>query len=158
MSNLSEDAARILGLIEGSGLDVQSKEGKIIFKLAEVVYAMATELSSLRKDHEELDDYVESIDNDLSDLEEAFFDDQGGDDEDMEDDGGDDEDDDRTVEYSCPHCGSAMSFSIDDFDFDEDYLCPNCHKPLFPETPEDDEEDGGEEDDSEEDDSADDEE
>ena len=30
MSNLSEDAARILGLIEGSGLDLESKEGKVI--------------------------------------------------------------------------------------------------------------------------------
>ena len=44
-----------------------------------------------------------------------------------------------------------MSFSIDDFDFDEDYLCPSCHKPLFPETPEDELEDGDDEDDSDED-------
>ena len=137
MSNLSEDAARILGLIEGSGLDLDSKEGKVISKLAEVVYAMATELAGLRKDHEELDDYVESIDNDLSDLEESFF----GGQEDDEDEDGEDEDEDRTVEYSCPHCGSTMSFSIDEFDFDEDYLCPSCHKPLFPETPEDEDED-----------------
>ncbi len=139
MSNLSEDAARLLGLIEGCGLDLDSKEGKVIAKMADIVYRMASELRSLRKDHEELDDYVESIDNDLSDLEEAFFDDQG-DDEDMDEDEEEDGDD-RTVEYSCPHCGSAMSFSIDDFDFDEDYLCPSCHKPLFPETPEDDEDD-----------------
>lgn len=140
MSNLSEDAARILGLIEGSGLDLESKEGKVISKLAEVVYAMASELNSLRKDHEELDDYVESIDNDLSDLEEAFF--EGTDDEEDEEENeeGEEDEEDRTVEYACPHCGSPMSFSIDEFDFDEDYLCPNCHKPLFPETPEDEEE------------------
>ena len=144
MSNLSEDAARLLGLIEGCGLDLDSKEGKVISKLADIVYKMAAELASLRKDHEELDGYVESIDNDLSDLEEAFFDGQE-EDEDMEED--ESEEDDRTVEYSCPHCGSAMSFSIDDFDFDEDYLCPSCHKPLFPETPEDDLEDGDDEDD-----------
>ncbi len=149
MSNLSEDAARVLGLIEGSGLDLESKEGKIISKLAEVVYAMASELSALRKDHEELDDYVESIDNDLSDLEEAFFEgsDDDDEDEDDEEDEEEDEDEDRTVEYACPHCGSAMSFSIDEFDFDEDYLCPNCHKPLFPETPEDEDEEDGDEDD-----------
>ncbi len=146
MSNLSEDAARLLGLIEGCGLDLDSKEGKVISKLADIVYKMAAELSALRKDHEELDDYVESIDNDLSDLEEAFFD---GQEEDEDED--DEDEDDRTVEYSCPHCGSAMSFSIDDFDFDEDYLCPSCHKPLFPETPEDELEDGDDGDDSDED-------
>ncbi len=146
MSNLSEDAARILGLIEGSGVDTDSKEGKIIAKLAEVVYALAGELNSLRKDHEELDDYVESIDNDLSDLEEAFFEDRDGEDLDEDEDEDEDGSDDRTVEYACPHCGSPMSFSIDDFDFEEDYLCPNCHKPLFPETPDEDDEDGENED------------
>ena len=140
MSNLSEDAARILGLIEGSGLDLESKEGKVISKLAEVVYAMASELNSLRKDHEELDDYVESIDNDLSDLEEAFFEGMDDEEDEEENEEGEEDEEDRTVEYACPHCGSAMSFSIDEFDFDEDYLCPNCHKPLFPETPEDEEE------------------
>ena len=36
----------------------------------------------------------------------------------------------------CPHCGEEMTFEVDNFDFDEDYLCPNCHKPLFPEAPE----------------------
>ncbi len=142
MSNLSEDAARILGLIEGSGIDPESKEGKILSKLADLVYAMAGELNALRKDHEELDDYVESIDNDLSDLEEAFFGDER-DEKDRDEDDGDeddeDEDEDGTVDYLCPHCGNVMTFSVKDFDFDEDYLCPTCHKPLFPETPEDDE-------------------
>ncbi len=138
MSNLSEDAARILGLIEGSGMDLESKEGKIISKLADLVYALTGEINSLRKDHEELDDYVESIDNDLSDLEEAFF---GEDDQDSEDsdDEEDDDDEDGTVDYVCPHCGNVMTFSVEDFDFDEDYLCPTCHKPLFPETPEEEE-------------------
>ncbi len=144
MSNLSEDAARILGLIEGSELNPDSKEGKILSKLARLVYDLATELNTLRKDHEELDDYVESIDNDLSDLEEAFFEEQEDEDEDED---SEEEDEDRTVEYSCPHCGSTMSFSIDEFDFDEDYLCPTCHKPLFPETPEDEDEDDDEDED-----------
>ena len=52
-------------------------------------------------------------------------------DEDDEDD--EDDDDDRIVEYACPHCGAEMTFEVDNFDFDEDYLCPSCHKPLFPE-------------------------
>ena len=134
MSNLSEDAARILGQIEGSGMDLESKEGKIISKLAELVYAMAGEINALRKDYDELDDYVESIDNDLSDLEESFFGDEEPDDEDEDEE--DEEDGDGMVDYVCPHCGNVMSFSVDSFDFDEDYLCPTCHKPLFPETPE----------------------
>ena len=50
-----------------------------------------------------------------------------------------DDDDDRVVEYACPHCGGEVTFEVDSFDFDEDYLCPACHKPLFPESPMDEE-------------------
>ncbi len=51
----------------------------------------------------------------------------------------DEEEDDSVVEYTCPHCGEEMTFEVDSFDFDEDYLCPNCHQPLFPETPDEEE-------------------
>ena len=89
---------------------------------------------------------MESIDSDLSDMEDLVY----GDDEDEEgdcaccgqchqdddeDDDDEDEDSDNLVEYTCPHCGEEMTFEVDNFDFDEDYLCPNCHQPLFPETP-----------------------
>ena len=45
------------------------------------------------------------------------------------------DEDDGVVEYTCPHCGEEMTFEVDSFDFDEDYLCPKCHQPLFPESP-----------------------
>ena len=35
---------------------------------------------------------------------------------------------------ACPYCGETMIFDVERFDFDEDYLCPNCHKPLFPDS------------------------
>ncbi len=144
MSSLTDRVSYIRGLAEGMKLDTDKNEGKIIEKMLELLSDMAEEMESLRQDHEELDEYVESIDSDLSEMEDALFGDEDedgcgcghchhGEDDDDEDD--DDESDDGLVEYTCPHCGEEMTFEADSFDFDEDYLCPNCHQPLFPETP-----------------------
>ncbi len=149
MSNLTDRVSYIRGLAEGMKLESNGDEGKVLVKIIEVLGEMAEEIALLREDYTELDEYVESIDTDLADMEEAIFGDE--DDEDCEcgcghchhgDDEDDDEDEDeeRLVEYTCPHCGDEMTFEVDNFDFDEDYLCPSCHQPLFPETPDDEEE------------------
>ena len=136
MSNLSESAARIQGLIEGSKIEKGEQKDAIIKALADTVYQLAKELEELRADHEDLNNYVESIDTDLDALEESYYG-EDDDDDDDDDDDEDDDDDDRTVQYFCPHCGQEMTFKVDEFDFDDEYLCPNCHQSLFPETPDD---------------------
>ncbi|MBR6185828.1 MAG: hypothetical protein IKQ41_06145 [Clostridia bacterium] len=136
MSNLSDRVSYLKGLAEGLKLDTDKNEGKLIEKILELLSDMTEEMAAMRGEHNDLSDYVEAIDNDLSDLEDAFF---GDEESDEEDDGEDVDEDDGIVEYTCPHCGEEMTFEVDSFDFDEDYLCPNCHQPLFPETPEDEE-------------------
>ena len=155
MSNLTDRVSYLKGLAEGMNLNTETNEGKLLEKMLEVLTDMAAEIEDLRADQEELDEYVESIDSDLGDLEELIFgeeDDECGcghchghdDDEDecgcghhchCHDDEDDDEEGENLVEYTCPHCGEEMTFEVDNFDFDEDYLCPACHQPLFPETP-----------------------
>ncbi len=137
MSNLSDRVSYVKGLAEGLKLDTDKNEGKLIEKILELLSDVTKELESLREDQDDLSSYVEAIDNDLSDLEDTVLDDEDFDDD--EDDEDDEDEDDNLVEYTCPHCGEEMTFEVDSFDFDEDYLCPNCHQPLFPETPEDDE-------------------
>lgn len=135
MSSLSDRVSYVKGLAEGLKLDTDKNEGKLIEKILELLSELTEEVESLRQDHEDLNEYMEAIDSDLSDLEDAFYED-----EDDQDDGDDsDGDDDNVVEYTCPHCGEEMTFEVDSFDFDEDYLCPNCHQPLFPETPDEEE-------------------
>jgi len=134
MSNLSDRVSYIKGLAEGLKLDTDKNEGKLIDKMLELLSDMASEIDELRADHDDLSDFVESIDEDMADLEDAVY----GDEEDDEDEDEDDEEDGNLVEYTCPHCGEEMTFEVDNFDFDEDYLCPNCHQPLFPETPDED--------------------
>ncbi len=134
MSSLSDRVSYLKGLTEGLKLDTDKNEGKLIEKILELLADITKEIETLREDHDDLSSYVEAIDNDLSDLEDVVMEDEDFDGD--EDEDGEDEDaDDSVVEYTCPHCGEEMTFEVDSFDFDEDYLCPNCHKPLFPETP-----------------------
>ena len=135
MSNLSDRVSYLKGLSEGLKLDTEKNEGKLIEKMLELLSDMAAEIDEVRTDHDDLSDFVESIDSDLSDLEDAVYDDEDDFDEDEDED-----EDESLVEYTCPHCGEEMTFEVDSFDFDEDYLCPNCHQPLFPETPDEDDE------------------
>lgn len=136
MSNINDRVAYLKGLAEGMKLSEDTNEGKLLLKILDVLEGMAEELTTLRADHDELDEYVESIDDDLADMEEYLFDDDDEDgyedgDED-EDDDDEDEDEDQVVVYTCPHCGNEVTFEIDGFDFEEDNLCPSCGKPLFP--------------------------
>lgn len=141
MSNLSDRVAFIQGLAEGMNIKDDTNEGKLLLKMLDVLGEMAGEIKRLSDAQEEMSEYVESIDDDLADIEETLYGDEdedgcdcahchGGDDDDDDDE---DEDDDGMVEYTCPSCGHVMTFAVDEFDFDEDYLCPECNKPLFPE-------------------------
>ncbi len=142
MSNINDRVAYLKGLAEGMKLSDETNEGKLLLKMLDVLEEMAEEMTSLRADHDELDEYVESIDDDLADMEEYLFDDDdegcggcngcGGDDDEDEEDDDDDDDDDQVVAYTCPHCGNEVTFEIDGFDFEEGNLCPACGKPLFP--------------------------
>jgi YebC/PmpR family DNA-binding regulatory protein len=65
----------------------------------------------------------------------TIIDEDGEIDEEMAE-GDEDEDDlgdDDLIVYACPHCGHEIEFSASDVDFDEDFLCPACDKPIFPE-------------------------
>ena len=137
MSNLTDRVAYLKGLAEGLKLDTEKNEGKLISKILELLADVTAKLEAVQEEQDDLSDYMEAIDNDLSDLEDLVYDEdeEDGDNEDDEDEDGDD----SVVEYTCPHCGEEMTFEVDSFDFDEDYLCPNCHQPLFPETPDEEE-------------------
>lgn len=138
MSNLSDRVSYIKGLAEGLKLDTEKNEGKLIEKILELLGDITKELEEVKEDQDDLNAYVEAIDNDLGDLEDVVLGDEDGEDEDFMDGEDEDDEDDNLVEYTCPHCGEEMTFEVDSFDFDEDYLCPNCHQPLFPETPDED--------------------
>ena len=62
MSNINDRVAYLKGLAEGMKLTDETNEGKLLLKMLDAMQDMAEEITALRKDHDELDEYVESID------------------------------------------------------------------------------------------------
>ncbi len=148
MSNLTDRISYLKGMAAGMKLNMEKDSNKLIMEMLNVMGEMAEEMDNMADAHNDLNEYVESIDDDLADLEETLFGDEEMDEDDDEDDedesdGEDDEDDDEElgeddlISYTCPHCGFEIEFHTSDVDFDEDYLCPACQKPIFPELDED---------------------
>ena len=152
MSNLTERANYLKGLADGLQLNTEKSSTRLLLELIDLVSDMADELEALQTDHEELSDFVDAIDEDLGLLEEDVADLQEGPDfpppphcpkhpchrDEFDEEGENDvELDEDEVTYNCPHCGKEVTLVMDGFDFDEDMPCPECGKPLFPETFED---------------------
>ena len=158
MSKLTDRASYLKGLAAGMKLNMEKDSNKLLVEALDVMQEMAAELERLNAAHDELNEYVESIDDDLADLEDALFgdeDDEGDcdcddddcdcshhhdeEDEDEEDEEEEEDDEEDLISYECPHCGHEIVFKASSVDFDEDYLCPACGKPVFPELEESDE-------------------
>lgn len=142
MSSITDRTSYLRGLAEGLNLDKEKSENRLMLEMLAVMDEMAQKIKDLEEDVSELDEYVESIDGDLGDIEDALF----GEDEDDEDADEDDEEDEafdenEELSFDCPHCGKTMMIKAADIDFDDSPLCPNCHKPFFPDVIEGEDED-----------------
>ena len=134
MSRLTDRISYLQGLAEGMKLNPDKDSHKLILGILEVLGEVGESFEALAESHGELSDYVESIDEDLADLEADLYDDE--DEESAETTAEKEEDFESTIEYECPHCGAVINIDPDDVDFDEDTKCPECGKDLFPELPE----------------------
>lgn len=140
MSKLTDRISYLKGMAAGMKLNMDKDSNKLMLEMLTVMGEMAEEMAAMTEAHNDLNEYVESIDDDLADLEETLFGEEDGEiDEEMaaEDDDEDEFGDDDLIVYACPHCGHEIEFHASDVDFDEDYLCPECQKPIFPELNED---------------------
>ena len=143
MSKLTDKISYLQGLAAGMKLNPEKDSHKLILGMLDVLGEVGDAYEALAEAHGELSNYVESIDEDLADLEEDIY----GDDKDPEDDDDNDrkaddgaedngkaEDDGSPILYECPHCHTTVEIDPESVDFDEDALCPSCGKELFPET------------------------
>ena len=141
MSKLTDRISYLKGMAAGMKLNMDKDNNKLLLEMLTVMGEMAEEMAAMTEAHNDLNEYVESIDDDLAELEETLFGEEEMDAEDVDIDGDEDDEDgfgdDDLIVYACPHCGTEIEFQANDVDFDEDYLCPECHKPIFPELGED---------------------
>lgn len=133
MDDLRERIAYLQGLVEGLKLDEGKDEGRILKQVVDIIADLTDELEDLQVAVEDLEDYMDSFDEELF---EEFEDDDDDDELDFDDD--DEffccEDDDIDyVEVECPQCHDIICFESDIID-DEDIIevtCPNCSKVVF---------------------------
>ncbi len=119
---VSEKAAYIKGLAEGLQLDENSKEGKVIAAIIDLLGDIAVDLEDAQDACAMLCDQINTIDEDLADLEDFIYEDD--EDEDFCD-GCDCCEDDELYEVECPNCHDII-YIDDKMLEDEGITCPNC--------------------------------
>ena len=118
MRELKSKVAYLQGLSSGMNLNPETTEGKLFHGIIGVLEEFANSFDQLEKSHEELEDYLETVDQDLTTLEEEFY--------------GNDETDDY-VEVECPNCGETVCFDPGILEDDAviEIICPNCDEVVF---------------------------
>ncbi len=125
METVKEKIAYLRGMIDGGDI---AKEGntKLIFqRMSEVLDDLADNVEELLLGQEELEEYMEAIDSDLSDLEDSSC-------ECDHHHHNDDDDELEMVEMECPHCQETVCFE-EDFLYDEEVevSCPECNGVVY---------------------------
>ncbi len=128
MKDLEQKVAYLQGLADGLNLQ-ESKEGRVIAEMLTVMQDMVEYVSFLREEQDDLEEYIESIDSDLADLEDDFYEEDEL--EDLEDD---------YVEIECPKCNEQVCFDSAIL-YEDDLIevtCPVCEAVVFVNGDEDD--------------------
>ena len=134
---MKEKAAYLKGLIDGLGIDENTKEGKVIKAMSELLSEMAETVDSIDEDVTHAYDQINDLSEELEDLEADLYEDEDAEDDSDDSDDSDDEteaddDDDNAdvagepyYEVACPACGKTVYVSEDDLDAGE-AICPSC--------------------------------
>jgi len=125
---LTEKIAYMKGLLDGMDLKGDTKEGKAILQMADVMEEMAVYIDDLQSQVDELTELCDLLDHDLGDVESDLYGDDDDEDED-EDDDDDDEDDDYPLGKVLSADYEDTAYEDDDDEYDEvQYVvnCPSC--------------------------------
>ena len=138
---ITERVAYLKGLAEGLGLDTETKEGKILSVIIELLDDMALELQDQQDQLIEVSDGLDAVSEDLEDVENLVYDDE----DECECEEDDEDEDEECYATTCPTCEQTIYF--DDSILDEgEVICPNCGEKLeFDLTDVEDETDGDQE-------------
>ena len=68
-----EKVAYMKGLAEGLGLDTKSKEGKLLTVMIDILDDIALELQDIRDDQSEMEECLDAVSDDLSDVESYLY-------------------------------------------------------------------------------------
>jgi predicted RNA-binding Zn-ribbon protein involved in translation (DUF1610 family) len=122
VNDLKTRVAYLQGLSAGLDFNADSKEGKLLKGIIDVLDEFADSVVDLEEAQEQMEDYLENIDEDLYHLEDEIYDEDGL----------------HTcaenyVEVDCPRCGETVCFDSEIIDDDDivEVTCPNCDEVVF---------------------------
>lgn len=118
---ISEKVAYLKGLAEGLALDTETKEGKLIAAIIDVLDEMSIRFEDIDDNLVDLEDGLDAVSDDLSEVEETLYE--------MDDDDEELDDDAEYFETTCPVCQEEIVFDEDTLDSGE-IRCPNCGEKL----------------------------
>ncbi len=126
--DLKASVSYLRGFTEGLDLGEESKEQKVLQRIIDLLEDMTDEIEQLRVDYEELFEYTEAIDDDLTELEEDFYEDEYDDDDDDDELDYDYEEFDGGFSIECPNCREIVLIEDDILDAEEavEVTCPGC--------------------------------
>ena len=117
---VSEKVAYLKGLMEGMKLDADKDETKLLSCIAEILEDLAGEVENAQCDIDDINEYMEAMDEDLCTVEDELFDiDEDEDEEDEEVDG---------YEVTCPHCENVIV--LEEEPQGDSMTCPACGKEI----------------------------
>ena len=116
---LKEKAAYIRGLMSGMEFDENSKNGKVITAMMDLLEEMAATVTEHDDALDQVYDAVDTLDEDMDDLVNTLF----GDEDDYDDE--EDEDDETTYEVTCPNCNTVTMVDEESL-MNRELVCPNC--------------------------------
>ena len=73
MSKLTDRISYLKGMAAGMKLNMDKDSNKLMLEMLTVMGEMAEEMAAMTEAHNDLNEYVESIDDDLANLEENLF-------------------------------------------------------------------------------------
>jgi len=125
MNYLRERVAYLKGLAEGMQISDTTNEGKLLKAIIEVLDDFALAVDDMEEVQEQLSDQIESIDEDLAEIEKIVYEDYDEYEEDEE------EESNYLGEFECPHCGEKVEIYEDMLDEDTEVItCPKCGKDI----------------------------
>ncbi len=115
MRDISEKVSYLQGLSEGLNISDGNPQGKIITGILGVLDDISGILVDMRSEFNIVKDYIESIDDDLFELEENFKQDKD------------------VIELRCDNCGEELCFDADLIEEDDviEIICPRCNEVVF---------------------------
>ncbi len=124
---ISEKVSYLKGLAEGLKLDENEKEGKLLSVIIDILDDMALEMEDIQDEQCDLEEGLDAVSDDLSDVE-SFVYEAFSDDEDEEEDEDEDEQE-ECYATTCPNCQEEIFF--DESVLEEGSVeCPNCGETL----------------------------